>query len=85
MSTMRSAPKRRIRFILAKSFTLSAIALFVDTLLRCDQDCDRAHVTTIKWDCGPEVRSKTAKLGNWMVSTRALPCEFKPMGDLRAW
>lgn len=50
MSAMRSAPKLRIGFILARSFTLSAFALFVDTLRLASDTLDKSGRVLADWD-----------------------------------
>lgn len=61
MSAMRSGPKLRIGFILAKSFTLSAFALFVDTLRLASDTLDKSGRVLADWDvlssAGRTVRS----------------------------
>ena len=50
MLSVRSGPKLRIGFILAKSFTLSAFALFVDTLRLASDMLDKSGRVLADWD-----------------------------------
>lgn len=42
--------KRRFAFILARNFTLSPLALFIDTLRLAGDDGDRSRRVSFDWD-----------------------------------